>query len=146
MLGLGNILGATRNRAVGLITCTQGVEQLLGDLLAGKLASGVDGIDVGHFADFGEVGLTWQREHFGDHGLVQLLVGQHRAQRGHQALIKNQPGALLVLGNQLLQDLHRQLLPRFPAVETITVVLHEEHQLVTVIGEAQLDRCAETTQ
>jgi hypothetical protein len=29
---------------------------------------------IGHFADFGEVGFARQREHFGDHRLIQRLV------------------------------------------------------------------------
>jgi hypothetical protein len=73
VLGLGHVR-VCATLAVGLVTRPQGVEQLLGDLLAGKLAGGVDGIDIGHLADFGEVGLARQREHFGDHGRVQRLV------------------------------------------------------------------------
>ena len=54
--------------------------------------------------------------------------------------------ALLLLADQLLQHLHRQLLTGIPAVETIAVVLHQEHQLVAVVREAQFDRRRETTQ
>ena len=39
-----------------------------------------------------------------------------------------------------------QPLARFPAVEAITVVLHQEHQLITAVGEAQLDRRREAAQ
>ncbi|MOA09129.1 hypothetical protein D3C78_1289380 [compost metagenome] len=146
MLSFGHVFGHARHTTVGLVTRIQCVEQLRGDLLASELTGRVDGIDISHFADFGEVGFAWQREHFGHHGLVQLLIGQHRSQRRDQPLIKHQGTALLVLGDQLLKHLHRQLLTRFPAVEAVAVVLHEEHQLIAIIRKAQFDRRAEAAQ
>src|SRR5690606_3906214 len=54
--------------------------------------------------------------------------------------------AALMLADQFLQYLHGQLLAGFPAVEAIVVMLHEEHQLVAVVRETQLDRRAEAAQ
>ena len=83
----------------------------------------MDRLDVSHFADFRQVGFAWQREHFGDHGLVQGLVRQHAAQCTDQARVQRQAGALLMLGDQFLQHLYRQLLAGIPAVEAVAVVL-----------------------
>ena len=66
----------------------QELEQRFADTLAGEFAGGMDRVDIGDFADLGEIGLAGQREHLGDHGLVQLLIGQHGAQGGDQTLVK----------------------------------------------------------
>ena len=78
--------------------------------------------------------------------LVQAFVAQHAAQRIDQPLIQHQGLALLVLADQVLQHLHRQLLTSIPTVEPVAVVLHQEHQLVTAVIEAQLHRCREPAQ
>ena len=136
MLIFGHIGRDFRHFTVGLVTRPQLVKQAVGQLLARKLARRVNGIDIGHFADFGQVGFTRQRQHLGHHRLIQLRVGQHAAQGF----------ATLILTNQRLQDLHRQLLTRIPTVETVGVVLHQEHQLVTAVGKLQLHRRRETAQ
>ncbi|MNG20518.1 hypothetical protein D3C84_1047780 [compost metagenome] len=119
MRRLGDIGGSARQLAVGLVARPQRFEQGRGQLAAGELAGGVDGLDIGHLADLGQVGLARQREHFGDHGLIQAVVLQHAAQRRDQALIQHQRLAALMLADQLLQDLHRQLLAGFPAIKPI---------------------------
>ena len=106
----------------------------------------MNGVNVGHVADLGQVALARQRQHLGDHGLIQAVVLQHAAQGRDQAWIERQRLATLMLADQLLQHLHGQLLAGLPAIKPITVVLHEEHQLVAAIGEAQLDRRAEAAQ
>ena len=106
----------------------------------------MNGVDIRNFTDFGQIGLTRQRQHLRHHGRVQSVIGQHCPQGFYQALIKHQRLTALNLSNQLLQHLHGQLLPGFPAVEAVTVVLHQEHQLVTAVGEAQLDRGREAAQ
>ena len=90
-------------------------------------------------------------QHHGRRRLVGVtvergLARQQGEQGGDQALIQHQGFATLVLANQFLQYLHGQLLAGFPAVEAVAVVLHEEHQLVTAVGEVQLDRRTEAAQ
>ena len=51
-----------------------------------------------------------------------------------------------MLADQLLQHLHRQLLTRFPAIEAVGIVLHEEHQLIAAVRIVQLHRCGEAAQ
>ena len=75
-----------------------------------------------------------------------MLVAQHTAQGRDQTRIEYQRFTLLVLADQFLQHLHRQLLAGVPTVEAVAVVLHQEHQLVAVIREAQLHRCREAPQ
>ncbi|GBH08896.1 Thiol-disulfide isomerase or thioredoxin [Pseudomonas syringae pv. actinidiae] len=146
MRRFGNVWRGLGKLAVGLVARQQAVKQAVGQLLASKFASGVNGIHISHFADLGQISLARQREHFRDHGLIQLLVRQYGAQRGNQTLIHDQWLTLLMLTDQFLQHLNRQLLARIPAVEAVAVVLHQKHQLVAVVREAQPDRCREATQ
>ena len=146
VLGFSHIRRGFGHFAVGLVTRPQGIKQAIGQLLAGKLAGGMDRLDIGHVADFREVGFARQRQHFRDHCLIQLVIAQHRAQRLDQTLIHDQRFTTLMLADQLLEHLHRQLLAGIPAVEAVGVVLHEEHQLVTAVVKAQLHRCRKTAQ
>ncbi len=106
----------------------------------------MNGVHVGHFADLGEVGFARQREHLGNHRRIQRLVLQQTAHCLDQTLVQRQCFTALMLADQLLQHLHRQLLTRFPAIEAIGVVLHEEHQLVATVRIVQLHRCGEAAQ
>jgi len=146
VLGFSHIRRGFGHFAVGLVTRPQGVEQAVCQLLASELAGNVDGFDIGHITDFGQIGFARQREHLCHHCLIQLLIAQHRAQRLDQTLIHDQCFTALMLRNQLLQHLYRQLLTSIPTVEPVAVVLHQEHQLVTAVIEAQLHRCREPAQ
>ncbi|MNJ01489.1 hypothetical protein D3C73_1611390 [compost metagenome] len=60
MLGCGDVGGVARNLAVRLVARPQAIEQLLGNLPACKLACRVDGVDISHLADLGQVGFARQ--------------------------------------------------------------------------------------
>ena len=113
----------------------------------------MDGIDVRGRGQFYQVGLKRQDQHVGDHRLVQRRVlvavnglGQVGIEGRNQPFIDGDRGTSLNLLHHFLDHIDCQPLARFPSIEAVRVMAHQECQVVTIVGILKLDRRREAAQ
>ena len=114
--------------------------------LAHHLSGGMDCNRVGHDHGLGQLRFRRQSQGQRQKCRVGLTVCQGGPESSHEGL-RDLRFPILGKGGDNFQDhIRRQALPRFPAIEGITVVGKQERQVLMAVREAELDRSGKITQ
>ncbi len=118
----GRLIG-TRIR-IAVVAGHQLFPQTQGKLVEHSGTSLTNALHISGIIKFKQVRLTGKLQHFGNHCLIQICIGQQMSVGGHQPRFD---WRFAGLSNQRLDHINRETLARIPTIKSVGIVIHQEH-------------------